>query len=287
MVEDGMKKAAQKIWLIILCLSQGVHANLNEIGHLDKESVKHYKHLSVGEFVRKRFVEEKSSPAMESVSSGLAKVAGFFDKVNNRPSNKSIKIFKRSIEIDYDKSTGGTGAIWTAYYNEVNYGQLGLPVSDLSKFCKANGGSFKQAGSYNREFFDELKSSPSAVSAAYAREFNRIYVDLVLAGHGYKLSADWASNIANQVANKMQEQNALLTQQAEAFKVEAYETLKALGAFGGFACSRDGDVDWRAIILPTNPRRLTSNGTLALPIITSVFDCKISNVQCQNLSNNP
>jgi len=234
-------------------------SSINSIDHLSDANK--YASLSPGEFIRQRFFAEYETPVKDSIFDSVATATSALHgkSKDDDPSVINDRLWRRPQQFN-----NGKGVFWTAYYNDINYGQLTQPASDLAQYCKTHGGQFKNIAPPKEDLFVPKGHDPfDAYLTAYSyqrekledavAEIRTIDSNTAVIAPLSEARKEHLAEIAG-IAASMKEEAFLKNWKAyseAAYYSKTYYMLQKSGGFGSFNCIEpDTTKSWKAIVLP-------------------------------------
>ncbi len=190
--------------------------------------------------VKRRFYAEAQTPVLDGIEDAVKGYARFIDKIQGRKTQEVPD--QRRPAIDESFSV----VFWTAYYTDVNFGQLAMPSAVLRQRCIGKGGQWRVV---ELATADPLAGQRVDPVAAYMDAFSRVTRHLE-AQRAYVGFEELRSAVARDVARQTAADAAISNQRiAQLFSAEGYRMAQRLESFGVFECQESGGT-WRAAVLP-------------------------------------
>ncbi len=191
--------------------------------------------------VKRRFHTEAQTPVMDGIENAVKGYARFIDGIQGRKTAEAPD-YRRPV-LDERLSL----VIWTAYYNDSNFGQLTMPSAALRRHCTDRGWQWRVVEAV---MADPLAAQRADPVASYMDAYQRVTRHLA-AQQAYVGFEEMRSVIAQDVARQMAAAAALVNQRNDQmFSVQGYRMAQRLEAFGLFECREASGTGWRAAVMP-------------------------------------
>lgn len=266
---------------IALAIAVPACSSLNTAGHLTDSTIQDYRLLSPTQFMQRKWYEERRQPILEGITATLRAASSYLATSQGRAgmgegSWGSSELFE-----------DGTGVFWTAYYNDMNFGQLADPVVNFRKYCESTEGSFSTVSLVSRDLFSTNSTIPFvAYLSAYQQQMqnlNGAFKAVAITDDGLVVYSALSEAEKRHIAERagvgayLQRKEQLDYWKAyseRAYYSHVYDMIAAAGAFGSFQCTdEEGRSVWGVSILPFAAKSLTEN-TAAMRISISVVENK-------------
>lgn len=267
------------ILFIALAVAVSACSSLNTHGHLTDSTVQDYRSLSPTEFMQRKWYEEKRQPILEGVTAALRTASSYLSSSQGRVGAGEENWGPSKLFDD------GTGVFWTAYYNDVNFGQLADPIVNFRKYCESTEGVFSTVSLLSQDLFSTNSNAPFvAYLSAYQRQMRNLsgaFKAVAITDSNEVVYSNLSNDEKRKIAERagvgayLQRKEQLDYWRAYSQRVyysHVYDMIAAAGAFGSFQCiDKNGKSSWGVSILPFAVKSLTQN-TAAMRISISVVE---------------
>ncbi|MBP6027389.1 MAG: hypothetical protein KA769_08575 [Piscinibacter sp.] len=191
--------------------------------------------------VKRRFHTEAQTPVLDGVENAVKGYARFIDGIQGRKAAEPPD-YRRPL-LDERLSL----VIWTAYYTDVNFGQLTMPSAALRRHCADRAGQWRVVEALSA---DPLAAQRADPAASWMDAYQRVGRHLA-AQQAYAGFEEMRGVVAQDVARQMAASAVLINQRNDRlFSVQGYRMAQRLEAFGLFECREAAGTTWRAAVLP-------------------------------------